>query len=173
MIADQYGVTLSSGSAADEQPWQESAPSGESSSGSWFENLLWTVVFLLIGLGMLVLLISLLGSVFFVPVGRMFGWTWGPFGWYGRMYRHNPPHRHGGPGGMGGRPGNMGGPRGGMGGGRPGGPGNMSGGSRPGGGSMGGGRSGGGFSSGGGGHSGGFGGMGGGGSHGGGGGRGR
>jgi uncharacterized protein len=178
MIADQYGVTLSSGSTADEQPWEESAPSG--SSSNWFEDLLGVVVFLLLGFGMLMILISLLGSIFFVPVGRMFGWTWGPFGWYGRMYRHNPPrdgpggpgNRGGprGPGGMGGRPGNMGGPRGGSRGGRPGG---MSGGSRPSGGSMGGGRSGGGFSSGGGGRSGGFGGMGGGGSHGGGGGRGR
>jgi uncharacterized protein len=176
MIADQYGVTLGSSAAEDEQPWEESAPADESGSGSLFEDLLWLVVFLLIGFGMLVFLFSLLGSIFFVPVGRMFGWTWGPFGWYSRRYRNPPRGGMGGPrgpGGMGGRPGgNMGGPRGGMGGGsRPGGGrsggGRSGGGSRPSGGSMGGGRSGGG------GHSGGFGGMGGGGSHGGGGGRGR
>jgi uncharacterized protein len=173
MIADQYGVTLGSSAAEDEQPWEESAPADESGSGSLFEDLLWLVVFLLIGFGMLVLLFSLLGSIFFVPVGRMFGWTWGPFGWYSRRYRNPPRGGMGGPRRPGGPGGNMGGPRGGMGGGsRPGG-GRSGGGSRPSGGSMGGGRSGGGFSSGGGGHSGGFGGMGGGGSHGGGGGRGR
>lgn len=127
MIADIYGVSLEGGAAQ---------PAGSDSD---------------FYVGVAVVLVILL-LAFFSLGGPIFGWRWGPFGWFGGYYRPRPPRRPPPP-----PP-----PRG------------------PSGGSFGGGRSGGSFGGGsfgggsfGGGHSGGFGGMGGGMGHGGGGGRGR
>ena len=117
LIADVYGVALSvGGSGQSAQP--APGPAG-SQAGSGLLDLIVLIV-------VLVLLYCLLVQ----PIGRGFGWSWGPFGWhwgpfgwfgpwwigprpwYASRYNRRPPRGPHGPGGpLGGGGGFYGGPR--------------------------------------------------------------
>lgn len=84
-IADIYGVTLDSGSYDDGYYYEE--PEHKLTAGEIFYNIVGAIVIFAI---VAVVLISVLGSIF-IPMGRSWGWHWGPFGW--NWFRTPPPPR--------------------------------------------------------------------------------